>query len=91
MKKILIFAVFVLCSAISITVLAQNKQKGEKCFADTECAFDLKCNDGVCVKKKEFDFGGSSKSGKPCSIDADCINAGKCVDNGFGKKYCSGN
>ena len=71
-------------------LVAGDKQAGEKCIADTQCAFQLKCNDGVCVKKKEFDFGGSGKTGKRCNIDADCIGSGECVKGNFGKKYCSG-
>ena len=45
----------------------------------------------MCVKKPEFDFGGSGKSGKECNIDADCIGSGRCAPNNFGKKYCTGN
>ena len=70
--------------------LQANKNKGEKCFSSTECGFNLHCQGGVCVKKPEFNFGGSGKSGKSCNIDADCIGSGKCVDGSFGKKYCSG-
>jgi hypothetical protein len=68
-----------------------SKEKGDSCISDGECGFDLRCNDGVCVKKNEFDFGSSGKTGNPCNIDADCIGSGKCVKNNFGKGYCSGN
>ncbi|TFH43331.1 MAG: hypothetical protein E4G96_01405 [Chrysiogenales bacterium] len=68
-----------------------SKDKGDKCFSDGECGFGLQCNDGVCVKKKEMDFGSSGKSGNSCNNDADCIGPGKCVKNNFGKGYCSGN
>ncbi len=67
-------------------VNAGDKGVGEKCFSDTECKFLLRCNDGVCIKKKEFDYGGSGKTGKPCNIDADCIGSGKCVEGFFWKE-----
>lgn len=91
MKKIIFISALVIAAAVSGTVLAGNKGQGKKCFMDNECSFGLTCSGGACVKKKEFDFGGSGKSGKPCNIDADCINAGKCVEGTFGKKVCSGN
>lgn len=91
MKKIFITAsIIVLCLSL-LSIESFSKGKGEKCYNDSECDFGLHCNDGVCVKKKEFDFGGSGKTGKPCNIDADCIGAGKCVEGSFGRKYCSGN
>jgi hypothetical protein len=91
MKKLLFTTSLVFVIAVSGTVMAGSKGQGEKCFVENECSFGLVCTDGACVKKKEFDFGGSGKSGKPCNIDADCINAGKCVEGTFGKKVCSGN
>ncbi|MBN2079005.1 MAG: hypothetical protein JW838_08560 [Spirochaetes bacterium] len=68
-----------------------GKKQGEHCFNDSECDSKCQCRDGVCVKKREWDFGSSGKSGKECNNDADCINSGKCVKNAFGKGYCSGN
>ena len=91
MKKICLIITALLLALTSMTVIAVGKGQGEKCFMDNECSFGLTCSDGACVKKKEFDFGGSGKSGKPCNNDADCINAGKCVEGTFGKKVCSGN
>jgi hypothetical protein len=90
MKKFLFvsFVIPMVCAAF--VVFAQSKQPGERCVADTECEFNSYCKDGVCTKKKEFDFGDSSKTGKPCQIDADCIGSGKCVEGDFGKKHCSG-
>lgn len=84
-----IFCAFILFFAFSLQ--AGDRQAGERCIADTECAFQFQCKENVCVKKQEFDYGGSGKSGKSCNIDADCIGAGKCVNGGFGKKVCSGN
>jgi len=75
----------------TIVAYAGSKQTGEKCIGDAECEFGNTCSDGVCTKKKEFDFGSSGKTGKPCQIDADCIGSGKCVEGDFGKKHCSGN
>ena len=75
----------------SPSLMAGSKGQGEKCFADFDCSFGLACTDGACTKKKEFDFGSSGKSGKPCNNDADCINSGTCVEGTFGKKVCSGN
>lgn len=69
--------------------LLSAKEKGEKCMMDTECGFNLECQNGVCVKKKEFDTG-SHGSGKSCQIDADCIGAGKCKKNNFGQGVCTG-
>ncbi|MBP7734477.1 MAG: hypothetical protein KA369_00760 [Spirochaetes bacterium] len=91
MKKMFFIYALAFVIAVSGTVMAGGKRQGEKCFMDNECSFGLTCTDGACVKKKEFDFGGSGKNGKPCNIDADCINAGKCVEGTFGKKVCSGN
>lgn len=91
MKKILIMIISLVMAGMSLAVWAGSKGQGEKCFADTECGFNLQCKEGACVKKKEFDFGSSGKSGKPCQIDADCINSGRCVEGAFGKKVCSGN
>lgn len=91
MKKICGIITALIIAFVSMTVIAQIKGTGDKCFADTECSFGLTCTDGACVKKKEFDFGSSGKSGKPCNNDADCINSGKCVEGTFGKKVCSGN
>ena len=91
MKKLLIVVLSCMIASISMTVIAGNKGQGEKCFNESECDFGLACTDGACVKKKEFDFGSSGKSGKPCNNDADCINSGKCVEGTFGKKVCSGN
>lgn len=78
-------------ACLSLAAFAGDKKQGEKCVADIECAFGLACTDGACVNKKEFDFGSSGKSGKPCNNDADCIGSGKCVEGTFGKKVCSGN
>ncbi len=91
MKKILFLLLVISLSIISLTADAGFKSKGDKCFNSSECGSQLECKDGVCVKKKEWDFGGSGKTGKPCSIDADCIGSGKCVEGSFGKKHCSGN
>jgi hypothetical protein len=89
MKKILLFT-FVLIIGFSLAAMAGKKQ-GEKCFNDSECEFQCECNGGVCVKKKEWDYGSSGKSGNSCNNDADCINSGKCVRNAFGQGHCSGN
>lgn len=91
MKRIFIVSLSFVISMASLSLMAGSKGQGEKCFADNECSFGLTCTDGACVKKKEFDFGSSGKTGQPCSIDADCINSGKCVQGTFGKKVCSGN
>lgn len=91
MKKLIVITVSLFFAFASLAVMAGSKGQGEKCFADTECEFNLQCKDGVCVKKKQFDFGSSGKSGKPCNNDADCIGSGKCVEGAFGKKVCSGN
>jgi len=92
MKKVLLI-VSAVCfiSVISLTSDLKSKEIGEACVNDAECGFQLRCNDRVCIRKKEFDFGSSGETGKPCNIDAECINSGKCVSNNFGKKYCSGN
>lgn len=90
MKKLVGFTAASIVMLASFSVFGNNDNLGKKCFSDAECGGQLNCNDGVCVKKKEFDFGGG-KSGQPCNIDADCINSGKCVEGNFGKKYCSGN
>ena len=91
MKTIYSYAIFCIFIFVSMIAFAGSKGQGEKCFADYDCSFGLTCTDGACVKKKEFDFGSSGKSGKPCNNDADCINSGKCVEGTFGKKVCSGN
>jgi hypothetical protein len=91
MNKIL-FALFI--TSLMIIPTSSNagwKSKGEKCVNNAECGSQLECKNGVCVKKKEWDFGGSGKTGKPCNIDADCIGSGKCVEGSFGRKSCSGN
>jgi hypothetical protein len=90
MNKILFTLCITLLMGISITANAGWKSKGEKCVNNAECGSQLECRDGVCVKKKEWDFGGSGKTGKPCSSDADCIGSGKCEEGSFGRKYCSG-
>lgn len=91
MKKIiLITSAFMICF-MTMFAFAGSKSTGESCIGDSECAFGNECNDGVCVKKKEFDFGGSGKTGKPCHNDADCIGSGKCVSNSYGRSVCSGN
>jgi hypothetical protein len=90
MKKIVLITA-ALAACLSLAAVAGDKNQGEKCNADIECSFGLTCTDGACVKKKEFDFGSSGKSGKPCNIDADCIGSGKCVEGMYGKKVCSGN
>lgn len=91
MKKILFVFFSISIALTSISLMAGSKGQGENCFGDYDCSFGLQCSDGACVKKKEFDFGSSGKSGKPCNIDADCINSGKCVTGTYGKKVCSGN
>jgi hypothetical protein len=91
MKKIILPFIIVIFSISLLATLTLSKSIGEKCIGDSECDFGLKCNEGVCIKKKEFDFGSSGKTGKPCQTDADCIGSGKCVEGSFGKKYCSGN
>ncbi len=91
MKKIIFIISIVLVSVLFFTTLTISKGKGEKCLNQSECDFGFECNEGVCIKKKEFDFGSSGKTGKPCNIDADCIGLGECVEGEFGKKYCSGN
>lgn len=91
MKKITIFLAVLFVFFFSIVAYTGSKQKGEKCFSDIECDSSLECNDGVCIKKKEFDFGSSGKTGKECNNDADCIGSGKCEAGSFGKKYCTGN
>ena len=90
MKKILSLSIIIVFSCI-MTIYAGSKKTGETCMNDSECEFNSACSSGVCVKKKEFDFGSSGKTGKPCNIDADCIGSGSCVSNNFGKKVCSGN
>lgn len=89
MKKYII--AFTLILFAFTFVHAGSKEKGEQCFSDNECEFQLQCKDGVCVKKSDFDYGSSGKTGKKCSIDADCIGSGKCVEGSFGQKVCSGN
>jgi hypothetical protein len=92
MKKFLIFMFALSISSIlTLSSDINGKAKGDSCFDDLECGFNLTCNDGVCIRKKELDFGSSGKTGNPCNIDADCINSGKCAVNNFGKKYCTGN
>ncbi len=92
MKRIILSTfIAVLIGAFAMIADAGSKRQGEKCFSDSECEFSLRCNDGVCVKKKEFDYGSSGKAGAPCNNDSECINAGKCVRNAYGKGYCSGN
>jgi hypothetical protein len=91
MKKILLIVIMLFSSLFIITTFVISKEKGEKCLNQSECDFGLECHEGVCVKKKEFDFGSSGKTGKPCNIDADCIGSGTCEEGAFGKKYCSGN
>jgi hypothetical protein len=90
MKKTVISICITTVFLCAITLMAGNKNAGEKCIGDADCEFHCSCKSGVCVKKKEFNFGGSDKVGKPCNIDADCIGAGECVEGDFGKKYCSG-
>lgn len=90
MKKSLLTICIFLFSLTAVVVFAGSKDKGDKCFSDTECEFNLECSSGVCTKKKEFDFGSSGKTGKPCSVDSDCIGSGTCEEGSFGKKYCTG-
>ena len=91
MKKILVLISSLFLISGMVALNAGSKGKGEKCHSDIECSFGLTCNGGVCVKKKEFDFGSSGKTGKPCNSDADCIGSGKCERGSFGKSYCTGN
>ncbi len=77
-------AVLFFCSIIFFTAL---HAKSETCLSNLDCEFGQECNDGVCVKKP---LGSMDKSGKPCNVDSNCIGAGKCVKNAFGKGYCSG-
>lgn len=89
MKKLFFFTLLISLTLITSGFLAADP--GDKCAGDASCDFGEKCQSGVCIKKRAFDFGGSGKNGKPCNIDADCIGSGSCVSNGFGKKFCSGN
>ena len=84
MKKLLIIGLIATASLFA-------KDKGSKCFANTDCSFGQECTDGVCTKKKEFDYGGSGKTGKKCNIDADCIGSGTCEKSASGKGRCTGN
>ncbi len=89
MKKLFFFTILMSLMLATSGFLTANP--GDRCAGDASCGFGEKCQSGVCIKKNQFDFGGSGKNGKPCNIDADCIGSGKCVSNGFGKKFCSGN
>jgi hypothetical protein len=91
MKRVFIIIFIISVSVLLFSTLIISKEKGDKCLNQAECDFGLECHEGVCVKKKEFDYGSSGKTGKPCNIDADCIGSGKCEEGKFGKKYCSGN
>ncbi len=92
MKKILLLlSAFFIISFFALSIELKGKEIGETCTNNSECGFNMQCNNGVCIRKKEFDFGSSGKTGKECNNDAECINSGKCVSNNFGKKYCSGN
>jgi len=91
MKKLVIITVSIFITGVLMNVTVLSKDQGEQCFNNSECSFGLTCKGGVCVKKKEFDFGSSGKSGNPCNNDADCINSGKCIEGRYGKKVCSGN
>jgi hypothetical protein len=91
MKKLIIIALSISLTGILMNDTLLSKGQGDQCFNDIECDFGLTCKGGACVKKKEFDYGGSGKSGNPCNNDADCINAGSCIEGTFGKKVCSGN
>ncbi len=91
MKKLIFLCIIPTVLALSTIAYTGNKEKGERCNSNIECKFNLTCNDGVCIKKKEFDFGSSGKTGNECNIDADCIGSGKCEKGKFGKKYCTGN
>ncbi|MBN2434455.1 MAG: hypothetical protein JXK07_04225 [Spirochaetes bacterium] len=86
MKNIIFLNITVLffCTLIFFVNLSA---KSSSCLGNHDCEFGQECKDGVCVKKP---LGSMDKSGKPCNIDADCIGAGKCVKNAFGKGYCSG-
>ena len=88
MKKFTIVSAIISTLLLSFTFIMA--EVGGSCTGDASCDFEERCHNGVCIKKKEFDFGSSGKTGKPCQIDADCIGSGSCVDNGFGEKYCSG-
>ncbi len=91
MKKLTIIALSIFISGILMNATVLSKGQGDQCMNDVECDFGLACKSGACVKKPEFDYGSSGKSGKPCNIDADCINSGRCVEGTYGKKVCSGN
>lgn len=84
MKKIIIIAL------VALTTITFAKNKGDQCFADTECGGMLECKDNICVNKKEFDTG-SMNAGKKCHVDSQCIGAGKCEKNIHGQGVCTGN
>lgn len=91
MRKIVVSTLsLVFITACVIALYAGSKPVGARCIADTECESGSSCPDGVCVKKREFDFGSSGKTGNPCNIDADCIGSGRCVEGNGGRKACSG-
>ncbi|MBN2435988.1 MAG: hypothetical protein JXK07_12055 [Spirochaetes bacterium] len=77
-------AVLFFCTLIFFVNLSAESSS---CLGNHDCKFGQECKDCVCVKKQ---VGSMDKSGTPCNIDANCIGAGKCVKNVFGKGYCSG-
>lgn len=60
-EKIILFASIILLTLSLISIDGMSKDKGDKCFSDGECGFGLTCNDGACVKKRQFDFSSSVK------------------------------
>ena len=90
MKNIFICSFFTFLMIFTFANYADSKSIGERCYSDIECGFNTKCNNGVCIKKKEYNFGSSGNTGKPCNIDTECIGSGKCVKGSLGKSYCSG-
>ncbi len=89
MKKIFITLALSAACIAPLFLSAASWDNEDKCNSNFDCGFNQECKSGVCVKKKEFDFG-SGKSGEECNNDADCIGSGKCVQGKFGKKYCTG-
>lgn len=88
MKAIVTISAVISAVLLSFTFIMADV--GDSCTGDASCDFKERCHNGVCIKKDEYDFGSSGKTGQPCQIDADCIGSGTCVDNGYGQKYCSG-
>lgn len=90
MKKSFILSIAVAVILAACVLYAGSKSVGQRCIGDAECEFGSECKNGVCTKKKEYDYGSSGKTGQPCMIDADCIGSGRCVEGNYGQKHCSG-